>query len=175
MSAMLAIGSSDIRSFRPPVNIKSSTMRVLLGHDSKARGARILCRIRPPGMVGVPSDCPEQSWPTARDGGSAKRLSGTIVADRQGWWECQAIVRNNRGSSVKYRRILPPRTLLVARSSNLGLELAISRRSLRVFAEHQVTPVVSAYRPAWPHNDGVVVFFDDRRTLARCINQLIAC
>ncbi|MFT5176149.1 MAG: hypothetical protein ACI8W7_004343 [Gammaproteobacteria bacterium] len=52
--------------------------------------------MRPPGMARVPNDCPEQSWPTARDGASAKRLSGTIVADRQGWRECQTIVRNNR-------------------------------------------------------------------------------
>ncbi|KAF3978719.1 MAG: hypothetical protein HFP77_00450, partial [Methylococcales symbiont of Iophon sp. n. MRB-2018] len=32
---------------------------------------------------------------TARDGGNAVRLSGTISADRQGWWKCSKIVWNN--------------------------------------------------------------------------------
>ena len=31
------------------------------------------------------------------DGGSAKGLSGTILADRHGWRECQRIVWNNPG------------------------------------------------------------------------------
>ncbi|KAF3978187.1 MAG: hypothetical protein HFP77_03280 [Methylococcales symbiont of Iophon sp. n. MRB-2018] len=30
-----------------------------------------------------------------RDGGNAVRLSGTISADRQGWWKCSKIVWNN--------------------------------------------------------------------------------
>ncbi|KAF3978060.1 MAG: hypothetical protein HFP77_03745 [Methylococcales symbiont of Iophon sp. n. MRB-2018] len=32
---------------------------------------------------------------TAKDGGNAVRLSGTISADRQGWWKCSKIVWNN--------------------------------------------------------------------------------
>ncbi|KAF3978634.1 MAG: hypothetical protein HFP77_00860, partial [Methylococcales symbiont of Iophon sp. n. MRB-2018] len=31
---------------------------------------------------------------TAKDGGNAVRLSGTI-SDRQGWWKCSKIVWNN--------------------------------------------------------------------------------
>ncbi|KAF3978701.1 MAG: hypothetical protein HFP77_00570, partial [Methylococcales symbiont of Iophon sp. n. MRB-2018] len=31
----------------------------------------------------------------AKDGGNAVRLSGTISADRQGWWKCSKIVWNN--------------------------------------------------------------------------------
>ncbi|KAF3978652.1 MAG: hypothetical protein HFP77_00775, partial [Methylococcales symbiont of Iophon sp. n. MRB-2018] len=43
----------------------------------------------------------------AKDGGNAVRLSGTISADRQGWWKCSKIVWNN----------LCPRTKVVPRIS----------------------------------------------------------
>jgi hypothetical protein len=75
---------------RALVNIKLLTMRMSLRRDSKARGGEYSavfdrqgwweCRTivrnnrgRPPGMVGVPNDCQEQSWPTAIHGGRMQR------------------------------------------------------------------------------------------------------
>ncbi|KAF3980734.1 MAG: hypothetical protein HFP76_00545, partial [Methylococcales symbiont of Iophon sp. n. MRB-2018] len=51
-------------------------------------------------------DCLEQSLLTAKDGGNAVRLSGTISADRQGWWKCSKIVWNNLCPRTKTTDIL---------------------------------------------------------------------